>query len=69
MKSKVEEYLKTITPEIINANSDPVMINRLLGIIDELQEEVKRLKRLQGFDLVKGKRQKPLNYIPNKDKI
>ncbi|MDD3052670.1 MAG: hypothetical protein PHR06_16240 [Candidatus Cloacimonetes bacterium] len=69
MKSTDIEYLKEITPDIISTNSDPVMINRLLGIIEELQIEVKRLKRTQGFDQVKGKRQKPLNYIAGKDKI
>ena len=69
MKPTDIEYLKTITPEIIKAQSDPVLINRLLEIIDDLETEVKRLKRTQGFDIVKGKRQKPLNYIPGKDKI
>lgn len=69
MKSTDIEYLKEITPDIISKNSDPEMINRLLGIIEELQNEVKRLKRNQGLDLVKGKRQKPLNYVANKDKI
>ncbi|PWR75812.1 hypothetical protein DLD82_02965 [Methanospirillum stamsii] len=69
MKSENSEYLKEITPEIISSNSDPALVNRLLGIIEELQEEVKKLKRTQGFDVVKGKRQKPLNYIAGKDKI
>ena len=69
MKPTDAEYLKTITPEIIKANSDPSMINRLLEIVEDLDSEVKRLKRTQGFDVVKGKRQKPLNYIPGKDKI
>lgn len=69
MKSENSEYLKEITPDIISSNSDPALVNRLLEIIEELQDEVKRLKRTQGFDIVKGKRQKPLNYIPGKDKI
>jgi hypothetical protein len=68
MKS-VDEYLKEITPEKIAGNSDPEMINRLMGIIEDLQDELKHLKRTQGLDLVKGRRQKPLNYIANKDKI
>ncbi|MDX8549698.1 hypothetical protein KHC33_00610 [Methanospirillum sp. J.3.6.1-F.2.7.3] len=69
MKSEISEYLKEITPDIISSNSDPALVNRLLGIIEELQDEVKRLKRTQGFDVVRGKRQKPLNYIAGKDKI
>lgn len=69
MKSKDSEYLKEITPDIISSNSDPALVNRLLGIIEELQDEVKRLKRTQGFDVVRGKRLKPLNYIAGKDKI
>ena len=40
-----------------------------LGLIEELQDEVKRPKRTQGFDVVRGKRLKPLNYIAGKDKI
>lgn len=69
MKSTDSEYLKEITPDIIARNSDPEMISRLLEIIEDLQNEVKRLKRTQGLDLVKGRRQKPMNYIPGKDKI
>ena len=69
MKSEISEYLKEITPDIISSNSNPALVNRLLGIIEELQDEVKRLKRTQGFDVVRGKRQKPLNYIAGKDKI
>jgi hypothetical protein len=69
MKSEDSEYLNELTPEIVNSNSDPVLVNRLLGIIEDLQNEVKRLKRTQGFDVVKGKRQKPLNYVASKDKI
>jgi len=69
MKSIDSEYLKGITPEKIAGSSDPEMINRLMEIIEDLQNEVKRLKRTQGLDVVKGKRQKPLNYIPSKDQI
>lgn len=69
MKSTDSEYLKEITPDIIARNSDPEMISRLLEIIEDLQNEVKRLKRTQGLDLVKGRRQKPMNYVPGKDKI
>lgn len=69
MKSEISEYLKEITPYIISSNSDPALVNRLLGIIEELQDEVKRLKRTQGFDVLRGKRLKPLNYIAGKDKI
>ncbi|MDD1723860.1 MAG: hypothetical protein LUQ07_01880 [Methanospirillum sp.] len=69
MKSPDLEFLKELTPEEIKKNSEPEKITRLLEIIDELQVEVKKLKRTQGFDAVKGKRQKPLNYKPNKDKI
>jgi len=69
MKSTDIEFLKEFSPEMIKTNSDPEKITRLLTIIEDLQNEVKRLKRTQGFDLVKGKRQKPLNYIPGKDKI
>ncbi len=69
MKSEISDYLKEITPDIISSNSDPALVKRLLGIIEELQDEVKRLKRTQGFDVVRGKRQKPLNYIAGKDKI
>ncbi|WP_440949336.1 hypothetical protein [Methanosphaerula subterraneus] len=69
MKLTDSEYLKEITPDIIARNSDPEMISRLLEIIEDLQNEVKRLKRTQGLDLVKGRRQKPMNYIPGKDKI
>lgn len=69
MKSEISEYLKEITPDIISSNSDPALVNRLLGIIEELQDEVKRLKRTQGLDVVKGKRLKPLNYVAGKDKI
>lgn len=69
MKSTDIEYLKEITPEIIAKNSDPEMITKLLKVIEDLQTEIKRLKRTQGFDQVKGKRLKPLNYIAGKDKI
>ena len=69
MNSTDIEFLKEFTPEMISTNSDPGRITRLLSIIEELNTEVKRLKRNQGFDLIKGKRQKPLNYIPGKDKI
>jgi len=69
MKSTDIEYLKTLTPDIISSQSDPALINRLLDIITDLENEVKRLKRTQGLDVVKGQRQKPLNYIPGKDKI
>lgn len=69
MKSQDIEFLKELTPEAISKNSEPEKITRLIGIIDELEAEVKKLKRMQGFDIIKGKRQKPLNYIPNKDKI
>lgn len=69
MKSIDSDYLKEITPEKIAGNSDPEMINRLMEIIGDLQNEAKRLKRTQGLDVVKGKRQKPLNYIAGKDKI
>lgn len=69
MKSIDIEYLKEITPDTIARNSDPEMITRLLGIIEDVQNEVKRLKRTQGLDLVNGKRQKPLNYIAGKDRI
>ncbi|WP_148208090.1 hypothetical protein [Methanosphaerula palustris] len=69
MKSVDSEYLKEITPDTIARNSDPEMISRLVEIIEDLQNEIKHLKRTQGLDLVKGKRQKPLNYISNKDKI
>jgi hypothetical protein len=69
MNSSDAEFIKEFTPEMISTNSDPERITRLLTIIEDLQNEVKRLKRTQGFDLVKGKRQKPLNYIPGKDKI
>ena len=69
MKSTDIEYLKEITPEIIAKNSDPEMITKLMEVIEDLQTEIKRLKRTQGFDQVKGKRLKPLNYIAGKDKI
>ncbi|MFH0968412.1 MAG: hypothetical protein V1862_12085 [Methanobacteriota archaeon] len=69
MKSTDSEFLKECTPELISKNSDPERITRLLSIIEDLQNEVKRMKRTQGLDLVKGKRQKPMNYIPGKDKI
>ena len=69
MKSTDIEFLKEFTPEVINSSSEPEKITRLLEIIDDLQNEVKKLKRNQGLDVVKGKRQKPLNYIPGKDKI
>jgi hypothetical protein len=69
MKSADADFIKEFTPEMIRTNSDPEKISRLLTIIEDLNNEVKRLKRTQGFDLVKGKRQKPLNYIPGKDKI
>lgn len=69
MKSTDSEFLKEFTPEMISKNSDPEKITRLLLIIEDLQTEVKRMKRTQGLDLVKGKRQKPMNYIPGKDKI
>jgi len=38
MKSEISEYLKEITPDIISSNSDPALVNRLLGIIEELQD-------------------------------
>lgn len=69
MKPTDIEYLKELTPEVVNSSSEPEKITRLLEIIDDLQNEVKKLKRNQGLDIVKGKRQKPLNYIPGKDKI
>lgn len=69
MKPTDIEYLKELTPEVVNSSSEPEKITRLLEIIDDLQNEVKKLKRNQGLDVVKGKRQKPLNYIPGKDKI
>lgn len=36
---------------------------------EKLEADIKKLRRNQGVDLIKGKRQKPLNYIPGKDKI
>jgi len=69
MKTTDIEFLNGLTPDVIKSCSEPEKITRLLEIIDELQNEVKKLKRNQGLDVVKGKRQKPLNYIPGKDKI
>lgn len=69
MNSTDIEFLEEFTPESISKSSDPEKFTRLLAIIEELQNEVKRLKRSQGLDLVKGRRQKPINYVPNKDKI
>jgi len=69
MNSADTEFLKEFTQESISKSPESEKITRLLAIIEELQNEVKRLKRTQGLDLVKGKRQKPMSYVPNKDKI
>jgi hypothetical protein len=69
MKSSDEEFIKAITPDNINKNSEPEKITRLLEIIEEQKNEIKKLKRNQGLDIVKGKRQKPLNYMPDRDKL
>jgi ribosomal protein S15P/S13E len=69
MKPADTDFINQFSSEKIKQNSDPEAITRFLEIINDLQDEVKRLKRNQGLDIVKGKRQKPLNYIPGKDKI
>jgi len=69
MKSSDEEFIKAITSDVINKNSEPEKIARLLEIIKEQKSEIKKLKRNQGLDIVKGKRQKPLNYMPDRDKL
>jgi hypothetical protein len=63
------EFLKELTPDAVSKNSEPEKITRLLEIIEEQKDEIKRLKRNQGLDLIKGKRTKPLNYVPDKDKL
>jgi hypothetical protein len=69
MKLSDEEFLKELTPEIISKSAESEKINHLLEIIEEQKMEIKKLKRSQGLDVVKGKRQKPLNYIPDRDKL
>ncbi|HWQ67068.1 MAG TPA: hypothetical protein VN372_09370 [Methanospirillum sp.] len=83
MKSEDIDYINSFTPEMINSSKDPEVLKKVLSFakdliieeaqlrkqIMELEAEAKKLKRNQGMDFVKGKRQKPLNYVPGKDRI
>lgn len=79
IKKLNHEELVTLIQSYSASEQVPHVVTILETLIKEQEElqaenkhlelELKKLRRSQGFDLVKGKRLKPVNYIPGKDKI
>lgn len=76
LKADDIKYIQTLNPELIDQNSDPAIIYRLLGIIESafsdiaelkqevqsLRDEVNRLKGEKGKPNIRKNRGKPENY-------